>query len=172
MMTCSDTTIGIRWLKPQDVCASWQSDAARLNVKLEGGEEFGDARASQAFPVSAPGEMIELCDAQGETFGVLWSLAELERTTRAALQAALAARYMVPKITAIQALDETAPFVLRWRVSTDRGDRTIFTESSREAIRFQGEDGLRITDLAGDQYDLPSMSEIDARSRAQLATVI
>jgi hypothetical protein len=173
MIASNDTTIGIRWLKAGELAAEWDAGAARLTVRLRGEDrEFADARPAQAFPVSAPGEMIEISDRKGEPVGVLWSLEDLDEASREALEAALSARYMVPRITGLLDLAETAPFVLRWRASTDRGDRVFYTESTREAIRFHNGDGLRITDLAGDQYELPSIAELDGRSRTLLATVI
>jgi hypothetical protein len=171
-MIASDTTVGIRWLGPEEVSASWEPEASRLCLKLAEGGEFPDAQVVQAFPVSAPGEMIELSDRKGETVGVLWSLQGLDAESRDALRAALEARYLVPQITRLFELVETAPFVLRWRVLTDRGERSFHTESSREAIRFQTPDDLRITDLAGDQYDLRAMRDLDPVSRSLLSTVI
>jgi len=56
-------------------------------------------------------------------------------------------------------------------VLTDRGERAFFTESSREALKRQEPDRLRITDLAGNQYDFPAVSAMDPQSRERLAAI-
>jgi len=162
----------VRWLSPGEVRARWEPQAARLCLSICGGEELPDARAAMAFPVTAPDTFVDLCDAKGESVGMLRSLAELDAGSRGAVKAALEARYLIPKVLRVLELSELGPFVLRWRVQTDRGERTIHTESPREAIRYQTPDHLRLTDLAGNHYDFPSIAGLDPDSRRLLSSVL
>jgi hypothetical protein len=164
-MSSTDTDRG-------NVRARWDVEASRLSIEVAGRAGCGDARPVRAFPASAPDEMIELSDAKGEPIGVLRRLDELDAGSRAAVEAAFRARYLTPRIERVAELTEVAPFVLRWRVGTDRGERLFYTESSREAVRPQPGEGLRVTDLAGDQYELPAPSRLDPASRALLAAVL
>ncbi len=162
----------VRWLEPGEVAARWEPEAARLSVRIAGGEEQFDARAAMAFPVTAPFEYVDLSDSKGEALGMLRSLEKLDAASRAALEAALEVRYLIPQVSKVLALEELKPFLIRWRVATDRGERTFHTESPREAIRYQGADRIRITDLSGNHYDFPAVSKMDAESRERLAGIL
>jgi hypothetical protein len=162
----------IRWLEPGEVAARWEPEAARLCVRIGSGEELADVRAAMAFPVTANGEYVELRDAKGEPVGVLRSLAPIPQVYRSALEAALECRYLIPQVSAVLVLEEVRPFLIRWRVATDRGERTFHTESPREAIRYQGSDRIRVTDLSGNHYDFPAISKMDEASREKLAAIL
>jgi hypothetical protein len=162
----------VRWLAPEEVRARWEPDAARLCIRIGGGEEVVDARVALAFPVSAPRKFIDLAGPKSESLGMLRSLEGMDAESRKAITAALEARYLIPQIRRLLELEEVVPLVIRWRVETDRGERTFHTESPREAVRYQDPDGIRVTDLAGNHYDLSAMSELDPASRALLSSIL
>jgi hypothetical protein len=164
--------MSIRWLEGPEVAAEWEPQAARLSLRVSGGDRITDARAALAFPVSAPGRFVDLCDAEGKSVGMLRKLADLAAESRGAVEAALSARYLIPRVERIVEITETAAFVLNWRVQTDRGPRTFQTESPREAVKYQGPDRIRITDMAGNHYDVPGIAGLDAASRALLAAYL
>lgn len=164
----SDNSVTVRWLESGQIQARWEPGAARLCVRIGGGEEVRDVQARQAFPTTRPGAYVEIIDAQGTSLGILASLSDLEADAREAIEAALRTRYLIPRIGRILEMTESTTFVLQWRVQTDRGDRTFQTESAREAVHYLGPDRIRVTDLAGNHYDVPSLSALDAESRAVL----
>jgi len=158
----------IRWLEPGEVSASWDPDSARLTVRVSGEEETADASARLAFPVSRPRRFVELADSGKKSVGMLRSLDGLAAGAREAIEKALETRYMIPEVQSVIELGERSPFVLRWRVGTARGERVFFTESPREAVKYQTPDRIRITDLTGNHYDVPSIAALPAESRALL----
>lgn len=160
------------FVEPAEVRARWEPAAARLRLRLAGGAELDDACARMAFPVSAPGTFVEFCDAEGQPVGMLRSMEGLEPESRKAVEAALASRYLTPRVLRVLELEEVRPLLLRWRVHTDRGERTFHTESPREAVRHQGPDRIRVTDLTGSHYDVPSLAALDAASLALLSLVL
>ncbi len=162
----------IQWLKPGEVSASWDPTSARLTVAVKGGDEVADASVTLAFPVSRAGRFVEISDSKKESVGMLRSLDGLAPGTRDAIEHALETRYMIPEIESILELGERSPFVLHWRVRTTRGERGFFTESPREAVKYQGPDRIRITDLTGNHYDVPSIPALDPASRALLANYL
>jgi hypothetical protein len=158
----------VRWLDPGEVAATWDPAAARLTVKIGGDEEIADARAALAFPVSAPDRYVDIRDKKNQSVGMLRSLKGVSAESRKAVEAALESRYLIPRVERIISIQETAAFVLNWRVETDRGPRLFHTESPREAVKYQGPDRIRITDMAGNHYDVPSISALDPASRGML----
>jgi hypothetical protein len=166
--TEADSELTIRWLDPGDVTASWDPTSARLTVQVKDEDEAADASATLAFPVSHPKYFVELADSKKRPIGMLRSLEGLSGETREAVHSALEIRYMIPEVQSVLELGERSPFVLRWRVGTSRGERTFHTESPREAVKYQGPDRIRITDLAGNHYDVPSIAGLDPASRGKL----
>ena len=166
------TALTVRWLDPAQVQAQWQSESVRLVVRINGGEEIKNTQATLAFPVTSPNGYVEFSDAKGDSIGILKSLANVAPESLAAIRAALAARYMIPFVVQLVEMKEASPFVLRWRVETNMGAATFFTESTRESVRYLTHDRIRITDLAGNQFDIPSISGLDASSRDILSAFL
>lgn len=164
--------LAVRWLDPARVRARWEPQSVRLTVRIDSGDEIGDARAALAFPISCADGYVELSDSKGNPIGMLKSLAGMTSDSAAAIQAALTARYMIPCIKRVLEIREISPFVLRWNVQTDRGEISFTTESPREAVRYVGHDRIRITDLAGNHFDIPSLSDLDISSRSFLSVFL
>ena len=162
----SDLTV--RWLEPEQVQAQWEPASVRLTVRIDAGEERRDARATLAFPITFPDGYVELSNSKNESIGVVKLLKGMEPASLAAIRSALAARYMIPLVIRVFELKEESPFVLRWRVETDRGPATFFTESPREAVRYLSHDRIRLTDLSGNHFDIASMAGLDAPSQTLL----
>lgn len=162
----------VKWLESEDLTITYDAVAARLTLHLKSGEEHVDARVIQAFPVSLAGQYVDFSNSKGEAIGMLRSLEKLDEASRKAVNEALRTRCLIPVITGIHDLKEIRPSVIFWRVTTDKGERIFHSESPRESVRFLTLDRIRITDLAGNQYDLPSMSALDAGSRLLLDTLI
>ncbi len=144
----------------------------KLTVRIGREETLEDARVGLAFPIQHPGKYIDICNSKDESQGMLKSPRGLDQGTRIAIEAALEVRYLIPDITSIPDIKEHSAFVLRWTVETSRGQRSFFTESSREAVRYQGPNRIRITDLTDNHYNLPDITALDAASRAILSNYL
>ncbi len=159
----------IRWLDPASIQAVWHPEAARLTVTIGDEPPIEDAQAISAFPIKNPDAFIQLSDVPGEQGGILPTLDGIPSDALAAIRKALDARYLIPRVSRVLHLNERAPGVLHWKVETNRGERVFFTESAGEAIRHLNTDRLRITDIEGNAYDLPSVASLDPASRERLS---
>jgi hypothetical protein len=165
-------TLTIRWLDAAGLAARYNDAAVCLELTMAAGERVPEATVAQAFPVSRPGEYLDFRDGKGEPVGMLRSLESLDPESRRAVTAALAGRSLIPVIRSIREIRELGVSVILWRVTTDRGDTTFHTESPRESVRFLTPDRIRITDLAGNPYDISSISALDKPSRDLLALLV
>ncbi len=170
--TVHNPDLTVRWLQPEQVRARWDADAVRLTLCVGDGPEFLDAGVTLAFPVTEPEGYVELSGGKGESLGILKTLEGLDEGSRRALREALKGRYMIPHVSRIVEVAEVSPFVLKWRVETDRGSGTFFTESPRESVRYLGHDRIRLTDLAGNHYDIRSLVGLDLVSRSILESFL
>ncbi len=167
-----DAALNIRWLDPAAVRAAWDAASVRLTVTIGAEPPLADARALLAFPIKRPDGFVQLSDDKGEGGGMLETLTGLAPDTLTAIREALNLRYLIPRVSRVLDLSERSQSVLRWRVTTNRGERVYFTESVRESIRRLGADWLRVTDLADNQFDIPSIAGLDPASRERLANYL
>jgi hypothetical protein len=168
-MEPENADLALRWLAPAEVCATWDADAGKLAVTLGDAEPISDARARLAFPLRNPETFVQLSNDKGERGGMLQTMAGLDSRTRAAIQAALEARYLIPCVTRVNELAECGPGMLRWSVETSRGPHHYVTESARESVRSLDGERLRVTDLEGHRFDIPCLTGLDRQSRDLLA---
>jgi len=116
-----------------------------------------------AFPLSNPGKMVMLRDAEGKEIGLLDDAAKLEPHSRRLLFEALERSYFMPRIEHIEDIAEQLN-VLTWRVVTDRGPRTFQVRHARKSIRRLGRWRLVIRDVDGNRYEIPDWRRLAHRA--------
>jgi hypothetical protein len=140
-------------------------------MTVKGGDEPGDLKYTDVtvhrmFPLSHPGDMLTLCDRNGNEIGVLCDLNGLEEASRQALLQEIEMAYFVPKIERVHSIKEEYG-VVRWVVDTDRGSRA-FEVQSRHDIRPMGGGRFIVRDMDGNRYDIADMAALDIESKAML----
>ena len=120
----------------------------------------------RAFPMSAPDAGMSLVDVRGHELVWLPRLDELDATSRAMVDAALASREFMPEIHSIRHVSSYAtPSV--WQVTTDRGE-TEFTLKGEEDIRRLSVSRLLIAGSNGVQFLINDIQQLDKASRRRL----
>src|ERR1051326_2208881 len=127
------------------------------------GEEPRIVKPVRALPLTDPDAWIGLMDEKGKPVHMLRSLKELDPESREILEQELEQLYFLPKISRINNIAEEYG-VLRLEVETDRGPRA-FEIRTRENIRFLPDGRALLRDLDGNRYEIPSLGDLDARSR-------
>lgn len=154
--------------KPENSPATQLRLAHRTDGQLwavRDGEECA-VRVRRAFPWSEPGRFISLRDAGDREFVLVADPAALDRTSRQALEAALAAAGFVFDVTAVSAIEEEVE-IRTWRVTTRQGPRAFQTRLDEWPRTLPG-GGLLIRDVAGDLYRIEDFAALDGRSRELL----
>ncbi len=132
-------------------------------------ERKGEARAvsvRRCFPWSEPARFVSLRDDEEEEFALVADLSDLDGTSRAALEAALAEAGFVFRVTAIREVDEEVE-IRGWRVDTVQGPRRFQTRLDDWPRELPG-GGILIRDVAGDLYHVPDPQALDRKSRRLL----
>ena len=118
----------------------------------------------RAFPISAPGEWISICDAEGHEIVCLDDPSTLPPRLRETLESELADREFMPVVVRIESvLADTDPS--EWRIVTNRGPTTFFMEDSDNDVRRLGPDRILLVDAHGIRYLIPDTRRLDAASR-------
>lgn len=146
------------------------------DLVLERGEDGrlvvvrGDTRrvvhVGRCFPWSEPMSYLTLRDEDGKEIALVRSPADLEDSSRRALEEALADADFVFDVTGVIAIEEEVE-LRHWRVLTRQGERSFQTRLD-DWPRGLPAGGLIIRDVTGDLYRLRDPRTMDRRSRSLL----
>ncbi|HVY28755.1 MAG TPA: DUF1854 domain-containing protein [Polyangiaceae bacterium] len=145
---------------------SWVAETDALRLTTSDGEALTVA-ARRCFPLSNPQRFVSLVDVRGHELCCLEDPAALPAASRQALERALAATELLPRVRSIESMREEATRST-WQVVTDRGARDFVVEQE-DHIRRLADGRYLITDQHGMRYLVPRVEELDAKSRKLLS---
>jgi ATP-binding cassette, subfamily B, bacterial len=154
-----------RWLTPEETRLQ---RGERDTLKAAVGDALYDGLfAVRALPATFPDQFISVRyaddDGQEHEVGLLRDLADWPAKDRALLEQALARRYFVRVITAIDDI-ESKYGLLTFQVQTDRGPVRFTMRHSHSQAQEYGENGKLLLDVDDNRYLIP---DVDALPRRQ-----
>ena len=147
-----------------------RNPSGEMEVKLPDGTVHSSVVPVRAFPLTLPWEHIGLSDKEGNEFGMIEDVKQLDKTHRDVLEEELKKCYFMPAITKIHSL-ESRFGVTQWEVETDRGPAN-FDLRSRYDITTLEDDRVVIKDVDGARYEIENYHKLDPKSIALLETQI
>ena len=117
-----------------------------------------------AFPITRPGHMVSVRDADGEEVAIIDDISKLDPNSREVVQQELEKSYFMPRITDIIYSEEKLG-VLTMEVDTDKGSRTFQIRNIRKSIRQVGKGRVIIRDVDGNRYEIPHWASLYSRGR-------
>ncbi len=119
---------------------------------------------ARAFPISAPGEYVSICDAEGHEIICVEDPSTLPPNVLAMVEDELARREFVPVVVRIeQVYADSDPS--QWTIVTDRGRTTFLMDDSDNDVRRLGPHRIMLVDSHGIRYLIPDTRRLDAGSR-------
>ncbi|PQV63807.1 protein of unknown function (DUF1854) [Abditibacterium utsteinense] len=155
------------YLNPQNLHIEKASDGT-LRATIEGNRCGIHVEVLRAFPISSGEKDLVLRDGGGKELGILADLQGVESAQCNLLQASLANRYFLPKITKINSIFERFGSAL-WDVETDRGATQITTKALHEAIYEVTPTRFMLRDTEENRYEIPDLSALDEGSRQRFS---
>lgn len=123
------------------------------------------------FPFQYEKEYVTVLDANAREIGIIKRIADFGGETGAMLAAELERRYYMPKITQIVKMKEKMGFT-NWTVDTDFGRITFSVRDTyKNVVKLSGGRCI-ITDVDGNRYEIPKLSELDKKSYKRIELVI
>jgi hypothetical protein len=159
-----DGVLKMRFLDPAEVEFFRADDAMRITIA--GDRSCLRVVPMYSFPLSMRDQYISLRDMEGNELGMIRNLDELNKDARKLLAAELRKRYFTPLIREIKSISDKFG-VVEWEVETDRGPKKFITRSLRNSLKESG-DGLIITDMENNRYEIRDSSQLDSHSTAIL----
>ena len=144
----------------------------RLERRIDGqlwartGGREARVKVHRCFPWTEPGLFVSLRDAEDEEVALVRDAGELDASSRAALEDALAEAGFVLEVTRIHAVEEEVE-IRYWRVETRQGPRSFQTRRD-DWPREVSDSGYLIRDVSGDLYHVRDTSALDRESREWL----
>lgn len=155
-----------RWLRPRTTHFRL-GEHGTLEVML-GDEVHGSVFAVRALPASCPEQFISIRYADGDghehEVGMVRDLADWPSRTRALLEEALARRYFVRSITAVERI-ELRYGLLTFQVQTDGGPAEFTMRNSHGQAQDYGPTGKLLTDVDDNRYLLADVNALPRRQQ-------
>jgi hypothetical protein len=120
-------------------------------------------RVRPCFPWSQPSCFVSLRDLDDEEVGFVRDAADLDPSSRRALEGALVEAGFVLEIRRIDSIEEEVE-IRAWRVQTAQGARA-FQTARDEWPRELPSGGLLVRDVAGDLFLVPDPDQLDEESQ-------
>ncbi|HEY3411506.1 MAG TPA: DUF1854 domain-containing protein [Armatimonadota bacterium] len=124
-----------------------------------------------AFPFTDRRHWIAFRDGEDQPIGMIRDSYDLDKESRATLNAALERRYFIPRIKRVREAREEFG-LLTMNVETDRGNVAFTVNNPRENIHWIDAQRILFVDAEENRYEVLNHGELDARSQALLANVI
>jgi ABC-type multidrug transport system ATPase subunit len=154
----------LRWLMPDETHLQF-GERGTLQAAVAG-SLYDGVFAVRALPASYPDQFISLRyaddDGQEHEIGLVRDVADWPAEDRALLEEALARRYFVRVITAIDSL-EFKYNLLMFQVQTDRGPASITIRNNHSKAQDYGDNGKLLIDVDDNRYLIPDLDALPRR---------
>ena len=156
-----------------DLAKSFQLVRRSDQIFLQSGND-GDARPVKlvwARPVSGRGQEVSILDIEKKEVLMLPDLNALDPASRKIAEEELGRRYLMPRITRV--LRTHAHVGTRyWHVETNHGPRHFVVRNPNRDVVWVTSDHVVLRDPLGNRFEIPSLTALDAASRAEVDKVI
>lgn len=157
---------GIRYLSAENA-RFHPSEGGLLALTLsEDGREHTYERVAvfRSFPLTNPDAYLSVREPTGAKteIGMIRTLSELDERSEELVRAELATRYFVPTVTAIHSLHRRG--ALYFDLETDLGRRTVMLRDDMSGIRVLDGGRVFMTDMEGNNYEIPDPRALDKAS--------
>jgi hypothetical protein len=136
----------------------------RIVLELGEGRRHEHVMVTHTFPVSRPGKFVLLRDAHGGEIGLIPDADALDRESREVLAEELDRAYFMPRILSVTDIEDQFG-IATWQVITDRGPTRFQVRARTESVWSFGGGRYLIKDVEGNRFDIPSLADLDDRSR-------
>ncbi len=133
-----------------------------ITIKQEGCEEKR-VLLHRLFPYDEKDSYISVLDTEQNELGMILSLEDFKGASRVALEAELARKYYIQKITGVAAIKDRHGFT-HWTVNTPDGKAEFTLHDTYRSIFRVDNDRLIITDVDGNRYCIESVAAMDSAS--------
>ena len=134
-----------------------------VDMDVYGGETVKELTPKRLFPMTGENMYISLLDGDGKEVAIIRNLDTLMPESKKAVEEALGEYYFMPKITAINGLEDKFG-ILRLDVQTDKGRVSFDIKNRHYDIKKIYGNRILIRDRDDNRYEIPDCDALDKRS--------
>ena len=146
-------------------CRFTCSSDEKVTLLTPTGDRHVAVRIVRAFPFTAADGPVAVVDSNGHEIIWIKYPDSLSLTHQQFIQSQLEREEFLPRIHFIESVSRGTP--RQWNVTTDRGQNS-FEQASSDAVVWQPDGSVSITDCDGICYLIPAVQKLDRRSRRLL----
>ncbi|MGH7143104.1 MAG: DUF1854 domain-containing protein [Planctomycetota bacterium] len=166
----------LTWLDGKSLAVRWDGGAGYVDLTIGDEQSVLRMQALHAFPQSDPNHYVQIYagrpdGGRGRMVGMFRDLTVLAGEPLAAIRECLRRAYVVPRIVRIVSIKDQR-HLAHWVIETDRGRCEFDMNDMYKNIRIQSGGRVVLTDIFENRYEILSLAELDAPSRAQIAPLI
>lgn len=137
-------------------------------------DSTGDEQAVKivwARPITGKGKDIAFINDEKKCIAMIPSLDVIDKESQDAIVEALAIRYIVPQIKAVQSTREYFGTIF-WEVETNFGPKQFAMRATHRNVFHVAKDHLFLRDVIGNLYEIVSLDALDVSSKKWISNVV
>lgn len=166
--------VDILWLKEENAVFSRSAGGLlALTVKTPEGEVYYErVIVLRAFPLTSPDALLSVRQPRGERreIGMIRHIGDLDEGSEELVRQELSSRYFIPRIERIHSLHRRGALYID--AETDLGRRTLMLRNDTSAIRTLLGGRVILTDMEGNNYEIPDPEALDKASYRRIETYL
>jgi len=149
-----------------------RNDSGFLNLTFDG-KTYCNVRFRQLFPVSDPGNYVEIEYVEGDSYleiGIIRSVSDLEGPFGQLVRNEIGIAYFVPEIRAIVSIEKFngARGLETWTVDTDKGKKTFSIKADKENFALHDNGVIHVTDSEQCRYKIINYQRFPKKTQEHL----
>lgn len=167
--TSLDSVVSIVYITPENAVFEEKNQFLTLQMtttKDDGTEEvqnYDRVFLHRSFPYEHPEAYISVQDGEKNEIGMIAKISQFPDSTAALLRGELARKYYSPVITAIHSVRDRYGYAYI-HASTESGEMDITLRDASRSMTRVDERRVIITDIDGNRYTIPDLTQLDRKS--------
>lgn len=166
--TLSDV-IKIEYLNSENAVFADKNGFISMKYKPENSDEkeYDRVFLHRSFPNEMTDKYISVLDRDNNEIGMIRDLNDFGDSAKALLQRELKRKYHVFTIRKITSVKEKYGYSY-WNVTDETTEREFTVQDTYKSITKITADRVYVTDIDGNRYEIPSLSQLDRRSAKRI----
>ena len=167
--TLLSDVIKIEYLNPDNAEFTDKNGIISMKYKPDNEEkkEYDRVFLHRNFPNEMADEYISVLDRDNNEIGMIRNISCFDELSAEILKRELKRKYRIFTISKITSVKEKYGYSY-WNITDETGDHEFTVQDTYRSITKITSDRIYVTDIDGNRYEIPSLSELDRKSAKRI----